>query len=61
MDEVNLFFYYYFFYYPPAAITVELAWMGRTGTAVSAPQALQVQTVGSVSINVASRSSLIRV
>lgn len=57
MDEVNLFLHFFF----PAAITVELAWMGRTGTAVSAPQALQVQTVGSVSITVASRSSLTRV
>lgn len=47
--------------FSPAAITVEHAWMGRIGTAVSAPQALQVQTVGSVSINLASRSSLIRV
>lgn len=53
--------FYFYFFNPPAAITVELAWMGRTGTAVSAPQALQVQTVGSVSINVASPSSLIRV
>lgn len=35
--------------------------MGRTGTAASAPRALQVQTVGSVSINLASTSFLIRV
>lgn len=55
------FYFLFLFFNPPAAITVELAWMGRTGTAVSAPQALQVQTVGSVSINVASPSSLIRV
>lgn len=60
MDDANLFFLL-FFLYPPAAITVEPAWMGRTGTAVSVPRALQVQTVGSVSINVASRSSLIPV
>lgn len=60
MDDVNLFFFLLLFN-PPTAITVEPAWMGRTGTAVSAPQALQVQTVGSVSINVASLSFLIRV
>ena len=35
--------------------------MGITGTAASAPQALPVQTVGSVSINPASHSSLIPV
>lgn len=46
-----------FFY--SAATTAEPASTGITGTAASAPRASRVQTVGSVSINPDSRSSLI--
>lgn len=48
-------------FYSPAATTAEPVSTGITGTAASVPQASLVQTVGSVSINPASHSSLIPV